>query len=146
MKISGGEGLVINSGTIWGTNDDGVYLGDGGGVYNQRHGTITGGNNGVTIYGDTGYVSNDGTISGLPAIIGSSPTVSSAGNIKPPSAGTAFTWPSAARWTTSVTEPSKALSMAWKSSAARGLFPMTAISPAKLILRILCQVPANQLP
>ena len=79
VKITGGEGLVINSGTIWGTNNDGVYLGDGGSVYNKRNGTISGGNNGVEIYGDTGYVSNEGNISSAPTLISSSPTVSSAG-------------------------------------------------------------------
>jgi outer membrane autotransporter protein len=65
VEITGGLGTVINSGTIVGTNNDGVYLGSGGSVDNKHHGTITGGEYGVEITGGEGYVTNDrGTISG----------------------------------------------------------------------------------
>ena len=52
VSITGGNGYVnnyvYNNGTITGTNNDGVYLGNGGTVYNYA--TISGGQNGVEIY------------------------------------------------------------------------------------------------
>jgi len=91
VLISGStNAVVINSGTIIGTNNAGVRLEKGGTVINQtsrRHGynsgydnesaleyngnnipTISGGNNGVVIVGGTGYVHNDGDISAVPTI------------------------------------------------------------------------------
>jgi len=64
----GTNNVVINSGSITGVTNDGVWLHKGGSVYNKRHGNISGGNNGVEINGGTGYVSNDGDISGVPVI------------------------------------------------------------------------------
>ena len=86
VEISDGTGTVINSGTITGTDKDGVRLKDGGIVVNktsQHHGnnsgnddatasayngnnipTISGGEYGVEISDGTGTVINSGTITG----------------------------------------------------------------------------------
>jgi|GEM_PF-1863846 uncharacterized protein with beta-barrel porin domain len=87
VKISGGKGIVINSGTIIGITNAGVLFTDGGIVVNktsQQHRnnsgddqetvsgysgntipTIAGGINGVNIFGGTnGVVINSGSISG----------------------------------------------------------------------------------
>ena len=65
MNIFGGtNGVVINSGLIMGVTNDGVLLHKGGSVYNDRHGTISGGANGVEITGGSGYIDNYGTITG----------------------------------------------------------------------------------
>ena len=108
VEINGGEGnnIVINNGDISGVpinipapesvgssagsiiqgsiggNGNGVYLGAGGTVDNQRHGTIEGGNNGVMIINGVGYVSNDGSISG--GLNSSAPVLISAGSIIQP--------------------------------------------------------------
>ncbi len=65
VELDGAGGVVNNlsGGTIAG-DVNGVYLHHGGSVYNSRNGTILGNNNGVEILGGTGYVHNDGTISG----------------------------------------------------------------------------------
>ena len=65
----GGSGIVVNAGTIIGTNSefgssDGVYIGAGGSVNNAATGTIIGGDNGVEIVGGDGIVVNAGTIIG----------------------------------------------------------------------------------
>jgi uncharacterized protein with beta-barrel porin domain len=57
-----GTGTVLNSGTIIGTNNAGVYMGDGGSVYNTEGALISGGTYGVYITGSPGSVLNSGTI------------------------------------------------------------------------------------
>ena len=91
IKISNGWGYVINTGVIIGTNNVGVRMRDGGVVVNQTkqshgnysgydnetvsandsttssssdRGIIQGGKYGVEISGDTGYVTNSGSIIG----------------------------------------------------------------------------------
>jgi outer membrane autotransporter protein len=61
VNITGSAGSVYNyEGSIRGTNNDGVYLGAGGSVYNDLHGSIEGGQYGVEIAGGTGAVTNYG--------------------------------------------------------------------------------------
>ncbi len=64
VSISGGQGFVVNAGTITGTNGYGVYLNAGGGVNNQNGGMILGNSYGVYITGTNGFVDNAGTITG----------------------------------------------------------------------------------
>jgi outer membrane autotransporter protein len=64
----GGEFTVYNSGSITGTNGNGVWLENGGSVMNSRRATILGGNNGVEVDFNTGYVYNEGSIIAQPPI------------------------------------------------------------------------------
>ena len=63
LDSAGGVVNNLSGGTIAG-DVNGVYLHQGGSVYNSRNGIILGNNNGVEILGGSGYVHNDGTISG----------------------------------------------------------------------------------
>jgi outer membrane autotransporter protein len=61
--------VVSSAGTQALVGGNGVYLGLGGTVDNDRHGTIGGNFNGVEIIGNPGYVSNDGDISGGSSVV-----------------------------------------------------------------------------
>jgi hypothetical protein len=63
VNVSGGVGIVTNSGTIKGTTSFGVKLNAGGQVSNAAGGVITG-PFGVEVYSAAGTVTNNGTISG----------------------------------------------------------------------------------
>ena len=63
--LEGGAGTISNSGSISGTNYDGVVLGLGGTVTNNTGGHITGGSTGVYVkYRAAGTVTNCGSIAG----------------------------------------------------------------------------------
>ena len=65
FEVGGFSGHVANSGTIIGTNNNGVYLGAGGSVTNMtENAIISGGQVGVEIFGGAGTVVNAGNIIG----------------------------------------------------------------------------------
>ena len=179
------SGPVVSSADVQAqaVSGNGVYMNSGGTVDNDRHGTIEGGNNGVVIIGDSGNVSNDGDISGVPTIlpgsvvssagsviqagsgsegvvINGSPSIINSGSIigntgngvileedgtvinmqhgisagsiiQPPTViGDGVYLGLGGTVDNGDTEPSRVVTMAWRSPAAPVMCPMTAISPA----------------